>query len=421
MAQTLQEGRPLGGPVRKPRVLFVDDEKRVLNSMRALFRREYELFLTTVGSEAVRIAEENAVDVIIADQRMPEMSGVEVLGAVKERSPGTVRVLLTGYADLDAIEGSINVGEVFRFLSKPCPPQELRETLAEAVRVARESAPAPIRIPAAASEPPPPDDSESMHVGPERPDAAPTLSAVDPSGASGEAELGPGTGVEDHVATVPNLALELEAAEALDGGSTETEIIMSGDTNVEFINTIVNEHGVRRRRMTPRDDMDEVGIALFTTDAQFTSSVERLLKDRYSISRASTMVQVTELLAESSVGVMITDFCTDGAMLRNMISTLKRYLPELITIVVNDERDAAEMISLINHGQVFRYMSKPMDEGRLLQNVNAAVLRHIELRENPELVQRHTVVPDRPPREESATLAQFIGRIKEMRRFWMRT
>ena len=87
----------------KARIIFVDDEKRVLNSMRGLFRREFELFLTTDGSDAVRIASENTIDVIVADQRMPGMSGIEVLGKVKELSPRTVRILLTGYTCPGAI------------------------------------------------------------------------------------------------------------------------------------------------------------------------------------------------------------------------------------------------------------------------------------------------------------------------------
>ena len=77
----------------KARILFVDDEKRVLNAMRGLFRRKYDLFLTCEGAEAVRLVEENNVDVIVADQRMPGMTGIQVLEAVKKRSPRTVRIL----------------------------------------------------------------------------------------------------------------------------------------------------------------------------------------------------------------------------------------------------------------------------------------------------------------------------------------
>jgi len=72
-------------------------------------------------------------------------TGVEVLSKVRALSPRTVRILLTGYADLDAVEGSINDSEVFRFLTKPCPPQQLRETIELAAKVARDT-PAPPAI-----------------------------------------------------------------------------------------------------------------------------------------------------------------------------------------------------------------------------------------------------------------------------------
>ena len=121
----------------KPKLLFVDDEQRVLNSMRIMFRRKFELYLASHGAEALEIVKAEDIDVIIADHRMPRMTGVEVLTAVRALSPRTVRILLTGYADLDAVEGSINESEVFRFLTKPCPPEQLRETIELAAKVAQ--------------------------------------------------------------------------------------------------------------------------------------------------------------------------------------------------------------------------------------------------------------------------------------------
>ncbi|MBN1240784.1 MAG: response regulator, partial [Gammaproteobacteria bacterium] len=123
----------------RPRLLFVDDEQRVLNSMRIMFRREFDLFLASHGAEALNIVKDEDIDVIIADHRMPQMTGVEVLTKVRKLSPRTVRILLTGYADLDAVEGSINDGEVFRFLTKPCAPKQLRDTVELAARLARET------------------------------------------------------------------------------------------------------------------------------------------------------------------------------------------------------------------------------------------------------------------------------------------
>src|SRR4249920_3445928 len=138
---TMAEQLPTTGGERA-RLLFVDDEQRVLNSMRIMFRRQFDLFLASHGAEALDIVKSNDIDVIVADHRMPKMTGVEVLSKVRSMSPRTVRILLTGYADLDAVEGSINESEVFRFLTKPCAPKQLRETIELAARLARE-APAP--------------------------------------------------------------------------------------------------------------------------------------------------------------------------------------------------------------------------------------------------------------------------------------
>ena len=123
----------------RPRLLFVDDEQRVLNSMRIMFRRQFDLFLASHGAEALSIVKDKDIDVIVADHRMPKMTGVEVLTQVRTMSPRTVRILLTGYADLDAVEGSINESEVFRFLTKPCAPKQLRETIELAAKLAREA------------------------------------------------------------------------------------------------------------------------------------------------------------------------------------------------------------------------------------------------------------------------------------------
>ena len=117
-------------------MLFVDDERRVLTSMRAMFRRDYEVLLANSGQEAIDLLRDHAVDVIVSDQRMPGMTGVEVLKAVKRLAPNAMRILLTGYADLKAIEASINEGEVFRYLTKPCPSEELKEAIGLAADIA---------------------------------------------------------------------------------------------------------------------------------------------------------------------------------------------------------------------------------------------------------------------------------------------
>jgi serine/threonine-protein kinase len=125
---------------KKTRILFVDDEERILTALRSVFRLNYRVFTATNGREAVEIVKKFQPHVVVSDQRMPEMTGVELLRQVKEVAPMTVRMLLTGYSDLAAIVGSVNDGEVFRFISKPWDNQEIQNTVAAAAAIALELA-----------------------------------------------------------------------------------------------------------------------------------------------------------------------------------------------------------------------------------------------------------------------------------------
>jgi serine/threonine-protein kinase len=124
----------------KARVLFVDDEERIVTALRSIFRVNYHVFTATNGPEALEFVRKFQPHVVVSDQRMPVMTGVELLRRVKGIAPNTVRMLLTGYSDLAAIVGSINDGEVFRFISKPWDNQEIQKTMAEAAAIAFELA-----------------------------------------------------------------------------------------------------------------------------------------------------------------------------------------------------------------------------------------------------------------------------------------
>lgn len=120
----------------KAKVLFVDDERQVLISLRALFRSQYQVFIADGGEAALDIIRNEPIQVIVSDQRMPRMLGHELLREVKKLRPGTVRLLLTGYSDMSGIMSSINDGEVFRFIQKPWDNDELRSTVDNAVKIA---------------------------------------------------------------------------------------------------------------------------------------------------------------------------------------------------------------------------------------------------------------------------------------------
>jgi serine/threonine-protein kinase len=125
---------------KKAKLLFVDDEERILNALRSVFRGHYNVFTASSGPEAMEFMKRFHPHVVISDQRMPEMTGVEFLRQVKDIAPHTVRILLTGYSDLASIVGSINDGEVFRFISKPWDNTEIQKTVGEAAAIALELA-----------------------------------------------------------------------------------------------------------------------------------------------------------------------------------------------------------------------------------------------------------------------------------------
>src|SRR5262245_54045720 len=133
--------RPQGGGsptlpgIERPKILLLDDEERILNALSALFRYKYQVFTATDGEKAIAILKQCHVHVVISDQRMPEMTGIEFLRAAKEVSPNTVRILLTGFSDLSAIIDSVNDGEVYRFLNKPWGNQEIQAVVADAVAI----------------------------------------------------------------------------------------------------------------------------------------------------------------------------------------------------------------------------------------------------------------------------------------------
>src|SRR5271155_2657101 len=101
-------------------VLFLDDEQKVLSSITRMFANEpYGVAVTANSSEALEIIAREKIKVVLSDQRMPDISGVEFLHNVKTQYPDIVRILFTAYADLPTAEQAINISEVYRFINKP--------------------------------------------------------------------------------------------------------------------------------------------------------------------------------------------------------------------------------------------------------------------------------------------------------------
>ncbi|HEX4264107.1 MAG TPA: HD domain-containing phosphohydrolase [Verrucomicrobiae bacterium] len=116
------------------KILFVDDDANLLASCERNLRRQFQIE-TAEGGEAglAKIAARGPYAVVISDMQMPGMNGIQFLSAVKERAPDTVRVMLTGNADVEVAMGVVNEGNIFRFLTKPCQPEVLAKALNDAL------------------------------------------------------------------------------------------------------------------------------------------------------------------------------------------------------------------------------------------------------------------------------------------------
>lgn len=308
--------------VQRPRILFVDDEQRILTTMRMLFRNSYDVLLANNGQEALDALKQHEVDVVVSDQRMPGMTGIEVLRSARELKPRAMRILLTGYSDLNAIIGSINEGEIFRFVSKPWGNNELRETLQQAVEAAQIDLPPP----AAGAEAPPP------------------------------------------------------AASRHDDGRP-----------------------------------DPIGVLIYDRDAETRELLEKALNATCPVYVADSSEACLNMLEQHPIGVIVAAAEVDGAPITSLLGALKQHHPHLVSIVVTDRADASQAIDLINLGQIYRFLLKPLREGMCKVNILSALRHNAVLLHNPVATKRFAVeVKIAPAAMEESGLMARIRKLRAM-------
>jgi serine/threonine-protein kinase len=307
----------------RARILFVDDEPRILVALKALFRRDYDVVTANSGAAALEILREGEVDVIVSDQRMPEMTGVEVLRNAKDLRPRAIRVLLTGYSDLSAILAAINDGEIFRFINKPWSNVDLRSTIAAAVKA----------------------------------------SAID-------------FVAEEATATTPTPTPE---------DPTE-RVYIAG--------------------------VDDVGTLILDDDQTTRTVLQRVLTKERSVYVASTLDEALDLLEQHKIGVIITELIVGGEVVTDLLTALRQHHPSLVAIVLTSHSDAEQGIDLINRGQIYRFLSKPISEGLLRGSINLAMRRFEILQKNPAQTLRLVAeTPAVAPEADKRGVFKRIGRL----------
>ncbi|WP_051361897.1 response regulator [Solimonas soli] len=305
----------------KPTLLLIDDEERILRSLAMLFRGQYALIATTDPGVALRAVTEQRVHVVVSDQRMPLMRGADLLKQVRARSPHSMRILLTGYSELEAVVASVNEGEIFRFVNKPWDAEDLRHTVRQAAEIA-----------------------ESLFAaGPAAPPQPETGQAVAPV---------------DH------------AAEA---------------------------------------------ILVLDDDAEIYKTVQDIVGTSQPVLWARTLDEALAAFEREAVGVVVSELALGGQSVTGLLKMLKAEHPEIVTIVLTPFADVSVFIGLINQGQVYRLLPKPLRRGAFSMSLASALRHHRLLRTAPALRAAHAVERIRAP-EESSVASRVMGFLTRMRR-----
>lgn len=271
---------------KKGLVLCVDDEPSILRSLHWLLHKNFDVMTALNGTSGLEMLRKHDFDVVVSDQRMPGMIGSEFLREACKASPRAMRILLTGYSDMQAILRSVNEGEVFRFVNKPWMNDELTKTVEEAAVIAR-AHPVPATTPAA------------------------------------------------------------EAATA------SILLIDDSEDMVRMLQEVVEPGTVFRH--------------------------------------TSNLAEAVQILDSHPISVIVCDTHVGGADATPLIKLLKQQRPEIVSIVLTGDSDVDTIIKLINQGQIYRFLPKPVKPGFMKIMLTSAVNKHHELKADPESTKRYTV------------------------------
>lgn len=362
-------------------ILFVDDEERVLRSLKSLFRRDYIVLVANSGQAALKILSERSVNVVISDQRMPTMLGNELLARIKQLYPDIMRLLLTGYMDKEAIIKTINEGEIYRFINKPWQVNDIKHTIAEAAKASVLT----INEPALKVKEPLSQPSVNSKRTYQYNSVSNTLSKTHK--------------VEE---TSPHYKksqppIDLPKRSVLYARRTKQQLITNSELN--------NEPDTHSKRL--RERRNPASVLLMDPDQNIRNQVRRLSYDRgFQVYGHQRLEQAVRTLAlRPNIGVAIFGMPLDARQTIEAIHLLKLNRPELSIITLAETTDANVAVELINTGQVFRYLQKPLKDATFDNMIAEAMARHHTMLNNSHLQARYNVVKIR--RAESSSFERF--------------
>jgi serine/threonine-protein kinase len=163
----------------------------------------------------------------------------------------------------------------------------------------------------------------------------------------------------------------------------------------------------------PQGKNRDVDVLILTDDAAMVAALEAALEGKHRLHRAHALEDAVAALESHPIGVLVTDTAVNEEAIAHLTTTLKRHVPELVTIVASLRSDAQLLIDLINYGQIFRFLLKPLHSGQCRLSIESAVLKHRALAADPVLHRRHTVA--QRTAAPVGVVNAVVGRLKRIR------
>lgn len=301
----------------KTQVLLLHSEQDTLDKLSSGFSESYTVHCATSGSEALNTLGETQIDVIVSTQELPGMSGLEALREAKKRSPETIGILLAGSADA-GLEALVTDKEVFRVVRGNVSDAAILELVDEATQQMR-------------------------------------LMTLEKS-------------ANDTTANVDESAPEHIVMETSDNGAS---IVSDGSARLPALDpaTFSTISAVGSQA---------VDLLVLTKDQEFLATIKESSKGMHTVHYANTLAQAVETISSQSVGVAVVDAAMVGEKVEQLAQHLRKISPRLVSIVAGRRDDGEMLMDLINRGNVYRFLLKPVSPGRARLAVEASVKHHLE-------------------------------------------
>jgi TonB family protein len=302
----------------KTQVLLLHSQQSTLDALSAGFSDRYAVHLATTGTEALITLGETPIHVIVSAQDLPGMSGLEALREARKRSPDTIGILLAGNDPEDGLEALVGDKEVFQIVRGTVTPEALQNLIDAATKRVRM-----LTI------------SESAN---------------------------------DLAANVDEPVGEHIVMETSENGAA---IISDGTGRIPALRP-------RPVHIAPHAGGRDVDVLVLTKDEEFLETIRDSSHESHTVHHANTPGQAEAIVRDHKVGVLVTDAAMVGSNIELVTERLRRDRPRLVAVVAGRRDDGELLMDLINRGQVYRFLLKPVSPGRARLAIEASVKHHLE-------------------------------------------